>query len=72
MYPPFVVWWGLRSALPRSGFDNWLTVSLSAGEQFVGQVLGGGAVVGVRRIALLEQDDPPCRTVAAVPSQTRT
>jgi hypothetical protein len=29
-----------------------LTVSLS-GEQFVGLVLGGGAVVGVRRIALL-------------------
>ncbi len=53
MYPPFVGRWGLRSALPRSGFDNWLTVSLSCGEQFVAQVLGGGAVVSVRRIALL-------------------
>jgi hypothetical protein len=29
-----------------------------------------GAVVGVWRIALLEQDDPPCRTKAAVPSRT--
>jgi len=38
-----------------------LTVSLSE-KRIVGQVLGGGAVVGVWRIALREQDDPPCRT----------
>jgi hypothetical protein len=34
--------------------------------------LAGGAVVGVRWIALLEQDDPPCRTRAAAVASMAT
>jgi Transposase len=48
-----------------------LTVNLSV-SSVVGQLLGGGTPVEVWRIALQEQDDPPCRTKAAVPSRTQS
>jgi hypothetical protein len=45
---------GVTVSSPRSGLTHfdWLTVNLSE-NGFVGQFLGGGAVVGVWRIALL-------------------
>ena len=37
-HPPFVLWWRLRSVMPRPGlaFDSWLGVSLSVENEPVG------------------------------------